>query len=121
MFEGSKEYTTATQSEAAMENIKNIEAKDLSTHSEEEIQNEVVMLWREFFGNQEIDTSADFFELGGDSLKAMSMINIIHEKFNAEVSITEFLEKSSVKELSEELQNISWVNQDKEMSNKLTI
>jgi len=49
------------------------------------------------------------------------MINIIHEKFNAEVSITEFLEKSSVKELSEELQNISWVNQDKEMSNKLTI
>ncbi|MEM9819583.1 MAG: beta-ketoacyl synthase N-terminal-like domain-containing protein [Bacteroidota bacterium] len=119
--EGSKKYTKVAKAESEMENIKNIEAKDLSTLNEEEIQNEVIFLWKEFFGNDEIDVDSDFFVLGGDSLKAMSMINIIHEKFNAEVSITDFLEKSSVRDLSEELQNISWVNQDKNLSNKLTI
>ncbi|MEM8906817.1 MAG: beta-ketoacyl synthase N-terminal-like domain-containing protein [Bacteroidota bacterium] len=96
-------------------------AKDLSKLSETAIQVEVIEVWKSFFGNEEIDVQSDFFELGGDSLKAMSMINIIHERFNAEISVTDFMEKSKVSDVVEELQNITWVNQDKTLTNKLTI
>ncbi|UII31963.1 amino acid adenylation domain-containing protein [Fulvivirga ulvae] len=68
--------------------------------SRDNIELEMLQLWKEFFGMEDIRPFNDFFELGGDSLKVLTMIGRIHKRFNIELSITEFFQHASVKELS---------------------
>src|SRR5690606_5830469 len=65
------------------------------------VEEQLTVLWRNFFGNQEINVDDDFFEIGGDSLKALTMIGRIHKVLNVEISIKEFFSKSTIRKLSE--------------------
>ncbi|HLZ86315.1 MAG TPA: SDR family NAD(P)-dependent oxidoreductase, partial [Puia sp.] len=56
----------------------------------------MLVLWQNFFGRPDISTGEDFFEAGGDSLKALTMIGRIHKTFNIEIPIKEFFNHSSV-------------------------
>ncbi|GAB5525194.1 MAG: hypothetical protein Roseis2KO_30660 [Roseivirga sp.] len=60
----------------------------------------MIRLWQAFFGKSDLEPDDDFFEIGGDSLKALTMIGRIHKAFNVEVSVKEFFEKSSIQQLS---------------------
>ncbi|MCU0287895.1 MAG: phosphopantetheine-binding protein, partial [Acidobacteria bacterium] len=40
----------------------------------------MVDIWQEFFGIEPVGINDDFFELGGDSLKATTLIGKIHKK-----------------------------------------
>lgn len=59
------------------------------------------LLWQDFFGKVSIDADDDFFDIGGDSLKALTMIGRIRRKFNVEISLTEFFRRPSIRKLSE--------------------
>ncbi|MHA7059731.1 beta-ketoacyl synthase N-terminal-like domain-containing protein [Aquimarina sp. M1] len=67
------------------------------------IENELCELWASFFGYEKIGIQDDFFELGGDSLKAMTLIKRIHKMYNVEINLKEFFSKANVKELSGEI------------------
>lgn len=82
---------------------------------------EMLGVWKNFFGNDEIDLDADFFELGGDSLKAMSMINTLHKKFNVEIPVMYFMEKPTIMDIIEKIENTHWVNAAQTAKNKITI
>ena len=66
----------------------------------------MLALWQDFFGRPDIVSGDDFFEIGGDSLKALTMIGRIHKIFNVEIPTREFFSNSSVERLSLLIDNI---------------
>ena len=50
----------------------------------------LVDIWQRFFGTGPIGICDDFFELGGDSLKATNISSIIRKELNMEVPVIEF-------------------------------
>jgi non-ribosomal peptide synthetase component F/acyl carrier protein len=50
----------------------------------------IVKAWQNQFGYEPIGIFDDFFELGGDSLKAISMLSKIHKELNVKVKLNEF-------------------------------
>ena len=65
------------------------------------IQKILAAIWQEYLGIREIGIHDDFFELGADSLKALSVIARIHKKLNVEVSITEIFSSPTIAGLAE--------------------
>jgi acyl transferase domain-containing protein len=58
-------------------------------------------IWQEYLGIREIGIHDDFFELGADSLKALTVITRIHKKLNVEISITDIFTTSTIAKLGE--------------------
>jgi len=57
-------------------------------------------IWVGFFGFDQVGVGDDFFELGGDSLKALVIINKIHKKLGMEVPIATFFNHPTIRGLS---------------------
>jgi amino acid adenylation domain-containing protein len=64
-------------------------------------------LWAGFFGYEKIGTRDDFFELGGDSLKALIILPNIHKKLNVEIPIAEFFNRPTIEVLVEYIEHIT--------------
>lgn len=64
----------------------------------------LVNIAKELFGIDEISVNDDFWELGGDSLKAITFINRIHMKLNVKLSLTELFEYSKIQKISNYIQ-----------------
>jgi amino acid adenylation domain-containing protein len=60
----------------------------------------LVRIWQDFFDIKTIGINDDFFELGGDSLKAMTIIDLIHNKLNVKISLAQFFKHPNIKGLS---------------------
>ena len=58
-------------------------------------------VWREFFGREKIGLDDDFFEIGGDSLKALTLIGRMNKALDAQVPVTEFFKRPSIRQLAE--------------------
>lgn len=61
----------------------------------------LVNICRELFGFDRIGVEDDFFELGGDSLKAVAFGTLVHKELNVRVPLTEFFSRPTVRELAE--------------------
>jgi acyl transferase domain-containing protein len=102
-----KEEKSEPRSLVTMEtdiNVRNLHKKPIVsaayTSPSNEIEQVLVNIWQDFFGFNRVGIDDDFFELGGDSLKASIFINKIHKKFNVKVPLAEFFEKSTIKSLA---------------------
>ncbi|WP_422105256.1 condensation domain-containing protein [Winogradskyella sp.] len=62
---------------------------------------ELLQIWQNTLGIQEISTSDNFFELGGKSIMAVKMIAIINKKLNTGLSVIKLLEYPTIHELSD--------------------
>lgn len=73
---------------------------------EPESETEIILcdLWKKLFGFDKIGTQDDFFELGGDSLKAMTLLKWIHKALNIELKLGVFFTKSTIRELAGEIE-----------------
>lgn len=58
----------------------------------------LTQLWSNFFGKKVVPED-DFFELGGDSLKAITLIGRINQNFSVNITIKEFLNHAQVESL----------------------
>lgn len=68
----------------------------------------VVTSYQEVFGFSNLSVEEDFFELGGDSLKATSLISILEEKTGINLEISDIFDHSKIKQLADILdQNFS--------------
>jgi iturin family lipopeptide synthetase A len=65
------------------------------------VQQEIIATWEKFFGIKPIGISDDFFQLGGDSLTAVTMARKLHKKLNVVVPLAEFFNRPTVKDLAE--------------------
>ncbi|PHN99877.1 hypothetical protein CSC82_31750 [Rhodobacteraceae bacterium 4F10] len=83
------------------------ERPDVSTiyqEPENEIQRKICSIWATFFGYEKIGVLDDFFDLGGDSLKAMTLLKKIQKAFSVEIKLQEFYTKSTVKDIAEQVE-----------------
>ena len=77
-----------------------------------EEENRLLVIWKDLFGYKEIGVTDDFFELGGDSLKALQLINAIRVEFQKEITLENFFKAPnirSVAQLFEDSQTLSQI------------
>lgn len=72
---------------------------------EGEIEKELQGVFQRFFGIEEIGVVDDFFDLGGDSLKAMNMILKIHKKYRVAITLQKFFEAPTIRGIASILNN----------------
>jgi acyl carrier protein len=63
-------------------------------------------IWHGVLGQPVADAHADFFELGGESLEALRMIVLIHERFAVRVPLVSLLETASLASLACEIDGL---------------
>ncbi|HLP62280.1 MAG TPA: amino acid adenylation domain-containing protein, partial [Candidatus Deferrimicrobium sp.] len=61
------------------------------------LEHSLSAIWSNYFGIEPIGVEDDFFELGGDSLKAMLMIQKIHKELGVRIPLAEFFKNPTVK------------------------
>lgn len=92
---------------------------------ESELYTELIDLFKEFFGREDIDMNTNFFELGGDSLRASSLISLLRKRFDIDVTYSDFIRKTTLEELSmelaEDVKNAHWIKNKVAQSNKIKI
>ncbi|SKA48472.1 Acyl transferase domain-containing protein [Chitinophaga eiseniae] len=69
-----------------------------------EIQSRLCELWCQFFGIETIGITDDFFLLGGDSLRAMSLLGKIQKEFSVEMNIQDFYTDANIQRISREIE-----------------
>ncbi|MCP5108295.1 MAG: SDR family NAD(P)-dependent oxidoreductase, partial [bacterium] len=60
-------------------------------------------IWENIFGYRQVGIDDDFFELGGDSLKATLMINKVHQALQVKISIEEVFRNPTIAQLCREM------------------
>lgn len=76
------------------------EKEDIPSSDLSDVQNSLLSIWIEFFGRSQIELDDDFFEIGGDSLKALTIIKRINRHYNVEISLSNLFENSSIRSMS---------------------
>ncbi len=64
------------------------------------LEQELVNIWQTFFGIEGIGINDDFFELGGDSLKAITMLGRIHKKLNVKIPLVDLFKNPSIEKMA---------------------
>jgi polyketide synthase PksJ len=57
---------------------------------ESHVQEVLAEIWSDLFGYDKVGIDDDFFELGGDSLRAITAISLIHKKFKIDLPLEKF-------------------------------
>jgi len=81
--------------------------KNAYAKPETETEKSLVALLEEFFGIVPIGVEDGFFELGGDSLKAMVIIKRILRDFNVKLTLKTFFMKPSVRQMAAEIDELA--------------
>ncbi|MCU0287404.1 MAG: phosphopantetheine-binding protein, partial [Acidobacteria bacterium] len=63
----------------------------------DEIEESLAILWQEFFGIDTIGIDDDFFALGGDSLKAIIILERISKKLAARITVADFFDAPTIR------------------------
>jgi surfactin family lipopeptide synthetase A len=83
------------------------------------LEQQLINIWQKVLKVNKIGIKDHFFKLGGNSLKAASIINHIQEQIHADVDFNTFLNNTTIMALAKEIEIKSWLNQNQEtMNNK---
>lgn len=66
-----------------------------------ECQKTLIEIWCKFFRYDKVGINDNFFDLGGNSLKGISLISIIQKKLNVRIPVKEFFTRGTVARLAE--------------------
>ncbi|WP_291584148.1 amino acid adenylation domain-containing protein [Clostridium sp. UBA6640] len=66
-----------------------------------EVEDKLIKIWMEMLDVKTIGINDNFFDLGGQSLKATILMSKIHKVFNVEVSLRDIFKLATVKELAQ--------------------
>lgn len=70
---------------------------------ENETETALVSIWEEVLSRKEISTTENFFELGGDSIKAIGLLHRVQKQFSLQVKVIDFFTRPTVKLLAQEI------------------
>jgi amino acid adenylation domain-containing protein len=68
-----------------------------------EVEEKLSHIWTEILGIEKISVTDDFFEIGGHSLRAVKLANMIQESFGIEVSIGHIFQFRSIETMAQQL------------------
>ncbi len=95
---------------------KNLPIPDFSIEEREyvepetETQKKLAQIWQQLLNMNRIGKQDDFFELGGDSLLAITMISEIANVFHAEISTKDIIENATLEQLAQQIENAGQVS-----------
>ena len=77
-----------------------------------ETESKLVLLFQNMFGVHGLGVEDDFFELGGDSLKAVMLINKLKNDFGVMLTISEIFSSKTIIEISKLIDQANWIKED---------
>ncbi|WP_291567208.1 non-ribosomal peptide synthetase [Clostridium sp. UBA2485] len=77
-----------------------------------EIEEALAKIWSEVLGVKKIGINDNFFDLGGHSLKAITLVSKAHKEMNVEVPIKELFKNPTIKELAKVIEDLSESRQE---------
>ncbi|WP_299315824.1 amino acid adenylation domain-containing protein [uncultured Aquimarina sp.] len=86
-----------------------------------EIEEQLVTIWENVLEIDRIGITDNFFELGGHSIKAIKVLSLIHEEFNAKINMKKIFSNPTIEFLSLEIENFMWLEENKNKSEKKKI
>jgi amino acid adenylation domain-containing protein len=89
-----------------------------------ELQKKLVDIWQEILQIEKIGTADDFFQLGGQSIKAINILSRVNKTFGVKISLEELFENPTVMYMAERIENLNWafnVENDGEEYEKIKI
>ncbi len=98
-----------THEDSDNEDVEELEFNDRSellvqyVAPENKIESTLVSMWEDFFNMDKIGVLDDFFKLGGNSLKGVTMLKLIMKIFSVQINIKDFYKKANIKELATEI------------------
>ncbi len=72
---------------------------------ENNIQQKLVKIWNEILGKDKISINSNFFEIGGHSLRATTLVSLIHKNFDVEIPLSAIFKNPTIKKLAEVILN----------------
>ncbi|MET4143128.1 amino acid adenylation domain-containing protein, partial [Pedobacter sp. UYP1] len=78
-----------------------------------ETERKLVEIWEEILKKEKIGVLDNFFDLGGHSLKATTMLNKITSVFKVKISLMNIFQTPDIRKLSEEIQKAIWLQKSK--------
>ncbi|MCK4258834.1 MAG: amino acid adenylation domain-containing protein, partial [Halanaerobiales bacterium] len=66
-----------------------------------EIEEKLAEIWRELLEVDKVGVNDNFFDIGGDSISAMKILNRVREGFHIEISLEQIFVHSTIKDLGE--------------------
>jgi len=124
VYEQKKEAYLDDDRQQKQEEREKVERPRLSTGyaaPEGETEIRLVQLFESFFGIAGIGTADSFFELGGDSLKAMMLLKRIKNEFDLHLTLTDFLTNTTIRSLAVKVDEKRWLAKDIRMDNEILI
>ncbi|MFS0838697.1 HAD-IIIC family phosphatase [Paenibacillus sp. 1P03SA] len=77
-----------------------IEAKKEESEPSSPLEETLAGIWRNLFGLEQIGVHEDFFEIGGHSLKATSLITKIHKELDVELTLSDIFNMPTISALA---------------------
>lgn len=100
------------------------ERPDLQTEylsPQTDTEKKLKLVFEDFFEILDVGIKDDFFELGGDSLRAMVFLKKINSEFSVEISISDFFSNKNIQGLANLIDEKSWLNVSLDLKNEITI
>lgn len=72
----------------------------------DEIERTTVEMWQKILGVQQISIHDNFFYLGGHSLKAITFLNFVYQKFGVNIRLSSLFESPTVSEISQVIREV---------------
>jgi acyl transferase domain-containing protein len=114
----------ANEEEEIIETGEKVERPSLTTEfisAESETELALSQVFTEFFRINDIGIQDEFYELGGDSLKAMVLIKKINQQFELRISISDFLMNNTIQKLASLIDEKKWLTSNVEFKNEIII
>ncbi|OAB26496.1 hypothetical protein PMSD_25245 [Paenibacillus macquariensis subsp. defensor] len=78
-----------------------VELKGKDTQSYTDTETKLAELWAEVFYLKSVDIYMNFYEIGGNSIFGMKLLNRIHQEFRIEMNILEFMSHPTIVQLAD--------------------
>ncbi|NLW46256.1 MAG: hypothetical protein GXY86_02800, partial [Firmicutes bacterium] len=75
-------------------------------------EKQIAQIWGEQLGFEEIDINDNYYDIGGDSIIALNIVNQINKRLGINIDVTQLLSNQTIKDLSKQIDLMSIKNQE---------
>ncbi len=92
----------------------NKEISVISTKGRSITENEKIIgeIWAKVLGFTEVQIEDNYFEMGGDSILGIKIINLLNAYYKVDINVSNLLESATVEKLAKEIENMKAVQVD---------
>ena len=75
------------------------------TNPGDQIEKELLEIWKQVLGKENIESNENFFEIGGDSFDIMQMLSLVYLKFDVEILWEDIANDCTIEHLARQVHN----------------